>query len=102
MNAVASPVSVSILDREYQIACPPDERPGLVAAAAYLDGKMREVRNAARSATADRIAVLAALNVVHELLRAQARFHPGRLGRGRGLVSLRNRLDAVIGGLLPR
>ena len=56
MNAVASPVSVSILDREYQVACPPDERPGLIAAAAYLDGKMREVRNAARSATADRIA----------------------------------------------
>ena len=48
MNAVASPVSVSILDREYQIACPPEERPGLIAAAAFLDGKMREVRNAAR------------------------------------------------------
>ena len=72
MNAVASPVSVSILDREYQIACPPEERPGLIAAAAYLDGKMREVRNAARSATADRIAVLPQIRELFEALKNDA------------------------------
>jgi cell division protein ZapA len=102
MNAVASPVSVSILDREYQIACPPDERPGLIAAAAYLDGKMREVRNGARSATADRIAVLAALNVVHELLELKRDSTQADSAVGDDLMSLRSRLDAVVGGLLPR
>ena len=61
------PVSVSILDREFLVACTPEERPGLIAAASYLDGKMREVRAAAAPGL-DRIAVLAALNIAHELL----------------------------------
>ena len=74
MNAaIAQPVTVSILDREYMIACTAEERAGLIAAAAFLDGRMREVRNNARTATVDRIAVLAALNVAHELLELKNR-----------------------------
>ena len=65
------PVAVSILDREFLVACTPDERPGLIAAANYLDSKMREMRNAARGAGLDRIAILAALNISHELLDAR-------------------------------
>jgi cell division protein ZapA len=71
--SASEPVSVSILDREYLIACTPDERPGLVAAASFLDGKMREIRTGARSANLDRIAVLAALTIAHELLGAKQR-----------------------------
>ena len=66
--SAGEPVSVSILDREYMIACTPEERPGLIAAASLLDARMREIRSGARSATLDRIAVLAALTVAHELL----------------------------------
>jgi cell division protein ZapA len=66
-------VTVSILDREYVVGCTEAERAGLIAAASYLDGKMREVRNAARTASVDRIAVLAALNIAHELLRRRKR-----------------------------
>lgn len=62
------PTAVHILDREYLVACAPEERDGLLAAARYLDGKMREMRNAARGAGLDRVAVLAALTVSHELL----------------------------------
>jgi cell division protein ZapA len=65
---MSEPVSVSILDREFLVACTPEERPGLIAAASYLDGKMREVRNAVRAPGLDRIAVLAALNIAHELI----------------------------------
>jgi len=72
MNA-GEPVSVSILDREYLIACTPDERAGLIAAASYLDAKMREIRASARSANLDRIAVLAALTMAHELLGIKQR-----------------------------
>ena len=70
---MTDPVSVSILDREYLIACTPEERAGLIAAASLLDGKMREIRAGARSASLDRIAVLAALTIAHELIGAQSR-----------------------------
>ncbi|HEY6985117.1 MAG TPA: cell division protein ZapA [Rhodanobacteraceae bacterium] len=71
--SAGEPVTVSILDREYLIACTPDERPGLIAAAAFLDAKMREIRAGARSANLDRIAVLAALTIAHELLGTKQR-----------------------------
>ena len=59
MNTPASePVSLRLLDREFHIACAPDERPGLVAAAQFLDGKMRELKANARAPGFDRIAVL--------------------------------------------
>lgn len=67
------PTAVHILDREYLVACAPEERDGLLAAARYLDGKMREMRNAARGAGLDRVAVLAALTVSHELLALRDR-----------------------------
>jgi len=67
------PVAVNILDREFLIACTPEERPGLLAAARYLDGKMRDMRNSARAAGLDRIAILAALNISHELLAERER-----------------------------
>ena len=67
------PVAVNILDREFLIACTAEERPGLLAAARYLDGKMRDMRNNARAAGLDRIAILAALNISHELLAERER-----------------------------
>ena len=73
MNGPSEPVTVHILDREFHVACTPDERAGVVAAARYLDDKMREMRNSARTAGLDRIAILAALNICHELLDERAR-----------------------------
>ncbi len=63
----AEPVNIHVLDREYTIGVEPDERDSLMAAARLLDSKMREVRGANRMAAVDRIAVLAALNLAHEL-----------------------------------
>ena len=102
MNAVPEPVTVSILDREYQVACPPDERAGLIAAAAYLDGKMREVRSGARSATLDRIAVMSALNIAHELLESKRDSAQLDSTVGDQLGQLRGRLESALGHLLPR
>lgn len=67
------PVTVQILDREYRIACDEEERQELVQAALMLDEQMRDVRDNARIVGMDKIAVLAALNISHELLRAQQR-----------------------------
>ena len=61
-------VTVQILDK---IICPPEERNNLVSAARYLDGKMREIRSSGKVIGADRIAVMAALNITHEMLHRQ-------------------------------
>ena len=60
-------VTVRVLDREYSVGCPPEEREGLLAAARTLDQRMREIRGNNRMAAIDRLAVLAALNLAHEL-----------------------------------
>lgn len=61
-------VSVRILDKEYQVACPPEERDALLRAAQELDERMRTIRNSANIIGLERIAVMAALNLSHELL----------------------------------
>jgi cell division protein ZapA len=64
-------IDVTILDRQYRVACPDDEREELMASVAYLDKKMREIKTAGKIAGADRVAVMAALNITHELLSAK-------------------------------
>ena len=74
-------VTVRILEKEYFVSCPQDERADLLDSAEYLNKKMREIRDTGKVVGADRIAVMAALNMANELLRtAQARH--GTAGRG--------------------
>lgn len=61
-------VSISILGKEYLIACPDNERSDLIKSADYLDKKMREIRDGGKVIGTDRIAVMAALNITNELL----------------------------------
>jgi cell division protein ZapA len=89
-------VSVNILDREFLIGCTAEERSGLLAAASYLDGKMREVRGASRLQSVDRIAVLAALNMAHELLQARQRTESETGAMAQHLQALRAKLDAAL------
>ena len=62
-------VSVRILEKEYQVACLPEERSELLDSAEYLNAKMREIRDAGNIIGLDRIAVMAALNLANELLK---------------------------------
>ncbi|MCY1403796.1 Cell division protein ZapA [compost metagenome] len=66
-------INVQILDKEYCITCPAEERANLESAARYLDGKMREIRSSGKVIGADRVAVMAALNITHDLLHKQER-----------------------------
>jgi len=61
-------VTITILGKEYLIACQDDEKNELLASAGYLDRKMREIRDHGKVIGTDRIAVMAALNIAHELL----------------------------------
>ena len=64
-------LDVNILGRDYKVACKESERAELSEAVTYLDNRMREIRDGGKITGADRIAVMAALNITHELLRGQ-------------------------------
>jgi cell division protein ZapA len=68
-----SRVTIKILEKEYQVGCPPDERAALLDAAELLNARMREIRDAGRVVGLERIAVLAALNIANELIRSRDR-----------------------------
>ncbi|MEW6563790.1 MAG: cell division protein ZapA [Pseudomonadota bacterium] len=61
-------LDIKILDREFRVACTEEDRPGLQEAVEYLDKKMRDIRDSGKVVTAERIAIMAALNMAHELL----------------------------------
>lgn len=65
------PVTVHILDKEYRILCEDGEQNDLLASARFLDQKMREIRSSGKVIGTDRIAVMSALNIAHELLQQQ-------------------------------
>lgn len=75
--SAAVQVTVRILDKDYQVACPEDEREALLEAAKALHGRMKDIRDSGKVVGVDRIAVMAALNISHDLLECQA-------GRGAG------------------
>jgi cell division protein ZapA len=91
----SEPVAIRVLDREYTVGVEPEERDSLIAAAKLLDGRMREVRGANRMAAVDRVAVLAALNLAHEL--QQLRDENGARDRelARTLDGLQRKLDGL-------
>ncbi|MCS6947712.1 MAG: cell division protein ZapA [Steroidobacteraceae bacterium] len=66
-------VSVRILDKEYQVACPPEEKAELLAAAEQLDQRMRAIRETGKVVGLDRIAVMAGLNLAHDMLKLRAK-----------------------------
>ena len=72
MNPNARQVTVQILDKEYRVACQPQEEKDLYEAARYLNHKMQEIRDRGRVIGIDRIAVMAALNLAHDLLQCQS------------------------------
>jgi cell division protein ZapA len=95
--SATEPVSVHILDREYTVGVSPDERSGLMAAAKLLDSRMREVRGSNRMAAVDRVAVLAALNLAHELQQLRDEQHARNREVERTLQDLHRKLDAALG-----
>ncbi len=71
MTAALVRVSVRILEKEYQVACLPEERSELLDSAEFLNGKMKDIRDGGNIVGLDRIAATAALNLAHELLKRE-------------------------------
>ena len=89
-------VSVRILDKEYQVACPANERTDLLDSAEILNAKMREIRDGGRIVGLDRIAVMAALNMANDLIHAQARDQALDGDFGDRLKHISDRVDNVL------
>lgn len=92
MNIENVAVTVRILEKDYRIACPRDEKHELLASAEYLNHRMREIRNSAGVVGAEKIAILAALNICHEFLtqQSQQRHWDARMR------SLQERIDTAL------
>lgn len=94
-------VTIKVLDKDYRIACPPDEQEGLMASARLLDRRMREIRQTGRVIGADRIAVLAALNIAHELVQLQRSAGDQGIETLRRLGQLQEQVANVLTGEPP-
>jgi cell division protein ZapA len=90
-------VSVRIMDKEYVVACPYDERSALLDAAEFLNARMREIRDSGKVVGLDRIAVMAALNLAHEFLRGRDRESKLDSGVGHRVRALRERVEGALG-----
>jgi cell division protein ZapA len=90
-------VSVRIMEKEYVVACPYDERSALLDAAEFLNARMHEIKDSGKVVGLDRIAVMAALNLAHEYLRMKERESRSDSGAGGRVRALRERVEGVLG-----
>ena len=68
MHNESNYLDITLLGKEYRVACPPEERAALLAAVAYVDEKMHDIAEKTKSNISERIAVMTALNIAHEYL----------------------------------
>ncbi|MCY7353963.1 MAG: cell division protein ZapA [Lysobacter sp.] len=94
--SASEPVNVRVLDREYTVGVTADEKENLLSAAKLLDNKMREIRGSNRMAAVDRVAVLAALNLAHELQQLRNENDQRDRELTRTLGDLQRKLDGLL------
>jgi cell division protein ZapA len=95
-EAEGTRVSVRILDKDYFVACPKEERSDLIDSAAFLNSRMKEIRDTGKVVGADRIAVMAALNIANGMLRQRDRDHGSQSELGGRIKTLRERVETAL------
>ena len=96
MSGDTARVSVRILEKEYQFACPSEEQNDLLRSAEYLNARMKQIRDAGGVVGTDRIAVMAALNLANDLLKGRNRDQSHETRVGVRLKTLRERVEAAL------
>jgi cell division protein ZapA len=96
VTADVSRVSVRILEKEYHVSCPLEERAALLDSAEYLNRRMREIRDSGKVVGLDRIAVMAALNIVNELLQARGRDDGTESDLALRVKAMRERVESAL------
>jgi cell division protein ZapA len=90
-------VTIRILEKEYNVACPVEEKASLLASAELLNVKMREIRDSGKVVGLDRVAVMAALNLANELLKVQNHDEELKNIVGLRIRAMRDQLDTALG-----
>ena len=98
MSEQPTAVQIKILDKEYQINCPPSEQEALMKSARYLDENMRTIKGRSNIHGAEKIAVMAALNITHDMLRKNLLINETRQASALQLRSLEEKIDAALVG----
>ncbi len=98
MSALTS-VTVRILEKEYQVACPEEERTALLESADMLNRRMKEIRDSGKVVGLDRMAVMVALNLANELLQLRESFAEIDNEVGERAREMRQRMDAILGAV---
>lgn len=88
MSSEPKALDITIMGREFRVSCRDEERQELLEAVAFLEKRMREVKDGGRVVGAERIAIIAALNIAHELLTT-------RVGNGFDLGDVRRRIASM-------
>ncbi len=92
----AVPVTVKILEKEFRVSCPEDEKAGLEASADLLNERMRKVRDSGNVIGADRIAIIAALNLTHELLKQQSEHEALSGNLSKRVAAMQDRIELAL------
>ena len=97
MSDAFAHVTIRILEKEYNVACPAEEKAALTASAELLNVKMREIRDSGKVVGLDRVAVMAALNLANELIRTQGQDEELKNIVGLRIRAMREHLDSALG-----
>lgn len=89
-------IAVSILGKEYRIGCAPDEEDALLKAARLLDARMKEIRSNGKTIGVDRIAVMAGLNLAHELLSHENSQDAAASAANKRIRAMRERIEIAL------
>ncbi len=93
---MSSPIVVTILGKEYQVACPEEEKPALIASAQLLHERMEKIRSSGKVVGLDRIAVMAALNIAHDLIGMQSQQRDGDPEAAEKLLQMKDKVSAFL------
>ena len=96
MSGVPIPTTIRILEKEYVVSCPDGEQDALRASVSYLDDRMREARESGNIIGTERVAVMTALNLVHDYLRLLRE----REAQASNLASSIHRLEEKVGATI--
>mgnify|MGYP000352509439 CR=1 FL=1 len=102
MSVETIAVELVIFEKSYRIHAPANEQETLKQAARYLDGQMKEIRHASKTMESERVAVMAALNIAHEMLSQQHSSQKQAATMLDDLGTLRARIDATLANIAAR
>ncbi len=96
MSEQTTAVQVKILDKEYQVNCPPSDQEALMKSARYLDENMRKIKGRGNIHGAEKIAVMAALNITHDMLRKNRLINETRQSTAQQVKDIEEKIDSVL------